>query len=386
MKGKIRLMGKKSSLTKKGFPIIFYLTQDSKEKIIPTGFYAYKKDWDSATALPRKTHPEFLLLLNYLEIKKIKLQRLVAESMVVRLSFSYVKSKLLAVDSGCFYRDGMDFIESHELKRTYRVALKAFNDCFTEYPYDQIDDGVVAVFRVSLMSKKVNNRPRSENGVTSYMATLAALWNKLQKPNNPFARAKKIKVPTASKAMSVGDVRKIAAASWEQDPKAKYGSVAHYINYWLLCFYLGGIDMVDLVNARYDKNVVNGRFEFVRSKGGTNVPVSNKIFDQARQIMDIYDCKPYVIPVRSFGSDSNMMLANVSRRYGDIKNVLGLTKKPYSKAPRYTFINRSRELLVDERICIEIVGHSQSSTHSIYKDEFSYGVRDAAHLKVIDLE
>lgn len=385
MKGKVRLVKRKSDLTKKGFPIIFYLTQDSKEKTVATGFYAFDKDWNTTTALPRKSHPQFLDLLNFLEIKKIKLQRLMAESQVRPLSFSYVISELTHRDSGVFYEDGMAYINSRDLKRTYRVALRAFDAVFENYTYDAIDGGVVERFRESLLGTPVNKRPRSVNGVTSYLSTLCALWNKLQQPNNPFANIKKPVVPTPSKAMSDQDLIKIKNGILPDDANAKYGGIYHYLNYWLLCFYLGGIDMVDLVNARYDKNVVNGRFEFIRNKGGTNVFVSNKIFNQALDLLALYDCKPYLVPVRAYGSNSTIMLANVSRRYADIQRLLGLSKKPYSKAPRYSFINRSRELLIDERICIEIVGHSQNTTHSIYKDEFAYSVRDAAHKKVITL-
>ncbi len=129
---------------------------------------------------------------------------------------------------------------------------------------------------------------------------------------------------------------------------------------------------------------MDGRVEFNRGKGGTEVFVSNKIFPEAQKILDLYDCKPYLVPLYQMSNYHNF-IPNISRRLESIKENLGLSKKPYSKAPRYSFITRAQQLLIDERIAIEIVGHSQGSTHSIYKYEFPYHVRDEAHKSIIDL-
>lgn len=67
----IKLDGRKNSITKKGFPIIFYITKNSKKKSIHTGYYSEKQHWDSAKALPKKKHLEQLALINFLDIKKI---------------------------------------------------------------------------------------------------------------------------------------------------------------------------------------------------------------------------------------------------------------------------------------------------------------------------
>mgnify|MGYP000021997802 CR=1 FL=1 len=153
----------------------------------------------------------------------------------------------------------------------------------------------------------------------------------------------------------------------------------------MLCFYLGGIDLIDLSKMRYDKHIHNGRVQFYRSKGGTNAYIDNKIFPEAFKIMDMYDCKPYVIPLfktMNYGG----FLGNISRLFDRIKTDLKLTMKPYSKSPRYTFINRGQELLIDERITKNLVGHSDRNTHSIYKNPFPLHIRDKAHERIIDFE
>ena len=48
MCGKIRLDGRKNIETIKGFPIVNYLTKDSKEKLILTGYNSKKQHWNKA--------------------------------------------------------------------------------------------------------------------------------------------------------------------------------------------------------------------------------------------------------------------------------------------------------------------------------------------------
>jgi len=219
------------------------------------------------------------------------------------------------------------------------------------------------------------------------MDSLTAAWNKLKKNSqNPFSGIKVKAVPTVSKALSDEDLIKIRDNLHLLKDKVKVQSICShkkYMKYLLLCFYLGGIDMVDLKNLRYDKNVMNGRIEFTRSKGGTNVRVSNRLFPEALELLKEFNCKPYLIPLHKLNYDN--LMGNMSREYGKIQETLSLSKKPYSKAAWYTFITRAQNMLIDERCTMSIVGHVQSTTHSIYKDEFPQHIKDKAHYKIIDL-
>lgn len=379
MRGKIRLDGRRHTETTKGFPVIIYLTKDRKEKLILTGYHSKKEHWDVANALPTKRHPEFLDLLNYLEQKKIKLKLLLNQSKEKDIPLSYAETYLIGTDSGIFYQDALELAKG--FTRDYTTVLNSFNKFYPDYPYSFITKETAKNYMDKLLKTPVNGKKRSANGVLSYMNSLTAIWNKLDKPNNPFSGIKPKAVPTKSKALTDEDLIKLRNNTYKKHGNTKTGGKYNYINYFLLCFYLGGIDLVDLKNLKYD-NIVNGRIEFTRSKGGTNVFVSNKIFPAAMKLLQLYDCKPYLIPLFKM-NNYNTFIPNMSRYLPDIKIELGLSKLPYSKAARYTFIQKAQLLLIDERITIEIVGHSQSSTHSIYKDEFPYHVRDEAHRKII---
>lgn len=386
MRGKIRLDGRKHCLTDKGYPVIIYLTsKDSKqkEKLILTGYHSHKEHWDKANALPTKEHPQRLELLNYLERLKIRLNKLLAKAKLEYISLSYAERYLKNNDTGVFYDDAMAMVKKINLRRIYPIALNSFNKYFPDYSYDQIDKAIVEQYIRTLERTPVNGRKRSPNGIISYLNTLTAAWNKLNKPNNPFSGVRPKHARTKTKAFTQQDMVKLANHKYKPHPNAKAGGKANYCNYLLLCFYLGGIDLVDLKELRYDRHLVNGRIEFMRQKGGTNAFVSNNVFPQAWEILNKYDCKPYFVPLKLF-VDYDSFIPNISRYFDEMKRQLVLTRKPYSKAPRYTFINFAKELLIDERITKQLVGHLDADTHSIYKDPFPLSVIDKAHQKIID--
>ncbi len=386
MRGKIRLDGRKNSLTEKGFPIIIYLTDKyskQKEKIIQTGYHSFKEHWDKANALPTREHPERTSLLNYLEAIKIRLNTLLDRSKMEIISFGYAEQYLTKNDVGVFYNDAMALVKKLDLRRVYVVALNSFNSHFPEYSYTQIDRAVVESYIRKLQNTPVNGKKRSPNGIISYLNTLTAAWNKLDRPNNPFAGIRPTAKRTQSKSFTPSDIEKLKNHNFKPHPNTKAGGVANYCNYLLLCFYLGGIDLVDLKELRYDKHVIDGRIEFNRHKGGTNAFVSNKIFPEAKELLKLYNCRPYFIPLKMYQS-YEAFLPNISRRFSDIKDKLGLSKLPYSKSPRYTFINFAKELLIDERIAKQLVGHTEHHTHSLYKDAFPNSVIDQAHRQIID--
>lgn len=375
MRGKIRLDGRKHVETDKGFPVVIYLTKDRKEKLILTGYHSKKEHWDKANALPLKTHPNYTNIINYLEIKKIKLGQLLDKAKYEVITLQYAEYFLKGEETGVFYNDASRL----DLSRTQMTALKSFQKYYPDYPYSYITNLTAKDFIDKLMATKVNGKQRSPNGVFSYMNSLTAIWNKLGKDKNPFSGVRPKTVKTKNKALSVDDLIKLRDNDYLKHKNSKGGGISNYINYLLLCFYLGGIDLVDLANLKHS-NIINGRIEFNRSKTGTFI--SNKIFPEAQNLLDMYKCKPYLVPLMKDNNYDNF-IPNISRNLKDIKEKLELSKLPYSKAPRYTFITRGQNLLIDERCVMALVGHSQNTIHSIYKDEFPESIKDEAHKKII---
>ncbi len=378
MRGKIKIDSRKHLLNDDGYPVVFYLTKDSKEKTIRTGYRSKKEHWDKANALPLKKHPDYLKLLNYLIKKKPLLSKLLDDARYRGIEFLEAEKTLMGFDSDLFYEMGLTVKGS----RTYKIALNSFNKYYPNYPFTSITKQVVKQYMNILLSTKVNGKDRSPNGVISYLNTLTAIWNKLEKPNNPFSGIRPKSIRTKNKALTDDDLLKIINNDYEDHANSKGGGIKNYLNYFMLCFYLGGIDLGDLVLLKHE-DIIDNRIEFIRHKGGTNVRVSNFVFPEAWEIINKYGNKGYLIPLGN--TNYKNFIPNLSRNLEDIKERLNLSKKPYSKSARYSFITRSQNLLVDERICQVLVGHSEHTTHSVYKDAFPKHIQDEAHLKIITL-
>ncbi len=384
MRGKIRIDGRKHTFTDKGYPIIIYLTQSGeKPKTILTGYHTLKEHWSKDNALPTKKHPLYYELLDYLQLLKINLQKIVAESKTKVLPIPEAVKILNNKSTGIFYTDALAILDNSS-SRNYKIALNSFNKYFPNYPYEAITKETATLYMNRLIKTKVNGQERSANGVVSYMNTLTASWNKLGKPNNPFSGVRVNETPTKSKDFTKEDLRKMRDnMHLLKDKIGSVGSHKKYIKYLLLCFYLGGIDLYYLKDMRYDKHVVNGRIEFYRKKGKKFVKVNNKILPQAEELLKEFNCYPYLVPIYRL-SNYDGLIPNISRDFKKIQDILGLSKKPYSKAPRYTFINLAQDMLIEERLVIQLVGHSQQSTHSIYKREIPLSIMDEAHEKIIE--
>lgn len=375
MRIRIRLDGRKNVLTENGYPVVIYISKNNKDKPIRTGYFSKLQDWDKINALPKKSHPQYLELLNYLEAKKIQIGKLLAEDKLRPISFSAAVGRLALSEGKTFYE------QCTPRNRPQRVALENFNKAFPEiYPHEITPDLVVKYMEY-LLTTPVRGRNRSPNGVISYLNSLTALWNKTGRENNPFKGIRPRKRRTPNKALSDSDMLKIINHGLKPHPNSKGGGIANYLNYFLLCFYLGGIDMVDLANLTKD-NIVNGRIEFYRAKGGTDSFISNKILPQAQTILDMYRGQNYLVPLKPIYAN---FINNINRYLPVIQKRLKLSKKPYSKAARYTFITRAQMLLIDQRITADLVGHSQTSTHFVYMDQFPEAVRDQAHNKIISI-
>jgi integrase len=326
-----------------------------------------------------KLHPDYhLIISDFLNVKaKVK------QVNYGEMDFNQAKDLLFKIETSpvSFFAAASKFVDNSSNGRLYGTVLNSFNDVMPGVGIDEITPKMAKYYLMAISNKLSNNAAHT------YMRTLNALFNKVSDRANPFKGVRPKKVKTPAKDLTDLDVKKIIYTRTilnKYDARNTTETINYYRYYWLLCFYLGGIDMIDLAALRYDHHVINGRVQFYRNKGGTNVFVNNVIVDQAKEILKVFDCKPYLVPIYKY-KRHNDFVSNMNDRFTEQTKDLKLTKRPLTKSARYTFINRAQQLLIDERITMEIVGHAQQSTHSIYTNEFPLETRDAAHKLIIDL-
>ena len=361
-----------------GYPVYKILRAAGCSAIKQTMFRCLPEHWNAKTELITVSHPAYdLIIADLLNVKSV-----VASINLGLYSYDVAKERLFGVEkkvSAVFYKAAYDFVDDTSNGKLYATVLRSFN---------VVCPGVEIASLTKLQAQLYLNtilRHQSANGAHTYMRTLQSLFAKVSDLPNPFKGVRPKLVETASKDLSAEDLRRLFTTRTyrkKYDGRNTNDSINYYRYYYMLMFYLGGIDAIDLAQLRYDKHVVNGRVQFVRAKGGTSVMVNNKIFNEALVLLKHFSCYPYLVPLYKYKRHKDFV-SNMNDRLYESTRDLKLSRKPLSKSARYSFINIAQDLLIDERITAQLVGHKRKSTTSIYTRNFPLSVQDAAHEKIL---
>jgi integrase len=385
----ISLLLYKNSSTKNGFPLKLYVYENRKSRhYIPTGYYSFENDWDFNKGLPKNSHPNYRGILNYVYSKNLEINNLNSRIINENLSFNSIIN-LLTTDKNLnsftdFWEDLYKEYDRRKLGKSvfYKETLSSFRLFQKDVQFDEINYLFLTKFKEFKYSKGC-----SSGGINTYLTAIRAVRNEAinrevfvpKSAKNPFSGMMEKKVKTKDKYFTIDEMRKIIPLLPVENKFNK--RAIPYENYFLLCFYLGGIDFIDLANLRYDEHVKNGRIRFTRFKGGTNEFINNKIIPEAQAILDKYNCKPFLVDVHKY--QYNSMRANFGKRFGKWLESIGITSYFGTKTPRYTFIDLGKQLQLNRDVVKEIVGHASKDVHSIYEGIFSEPVKDEVHEKIV---
>ena len=362
MKLSIKLDKSQRALNPSGHPIIIYITANYGEKKVRTAYRTEKNHWNEKLSEPNKKHPDYYNLFRYIEELKSKISKIGFESTRTNLTIDDAVSMLFRKSSDSFFEMGIDGIDKYSTKAS---ALKSFCKKNPDIKMHEVTSKVVEKY----FKNELKNR--SPRGVDSYKRSLKAIWNSISNEPNPFNVA--IKIPDKeNRVATTEDLKILVKAELE-------GMSDFYRDCWLLMFYLGGIDLEVLVRLK-SNNIVGDRVNFNRGKGNSEAFCSNIILPQAQAIIDKYK-EDYFVPIHKY--IYREFRSNFSRRFKPVCKKLGLTVELTPKNVRHTFIDRAQNLLIDERIVGQIVGHKFKTTTSLYTNQFPKVVQDKAHAKII---
>lgn len=378
MKAAIKLLTSER-LTLNGYPVTLTLV-DGKKRIKKCVAHCEPQFWDFDNQIPLKQSKYYNTLMPLVLNYKAKC----VDVNFGNYTFDAAKKLLfnpVTVAATDFFSAVKPFCNTTSTGKLYTTVVNSFNNFAPGIAITDITKKIAQHYLLFLLQN------HKANGAHAYMRTLNALYNKVSDGKNPFTGVRPKKVKTPQKDLTALDISVLFNTRTyvnKYDGKNDVLSVNQYRYYFMLMFYLGGIDMVDLAALRYDLHVIDGRIQFYRFKGGTNAFINNKIVAPAFKILQLFDCYPYLVPIYKY-KNYKAFVNNCNKRLNATTKDLKLSRRPLTKSARYTFINRAQELLIDARITSEIVGHIQQNTHSIYTNNFALHVRDAAHEKIISI-
>lgn len=283
------------------FPLKLRITHRQKVVHIGLGIKITPEQWDGEKIV---NHENEKALNDFITTKKT-----LADSAILKYGLLHNLEKLTAneikvvVESGgekAQKAEGKKFLDYYEQKQaekkktntalSYESAInrmKLYDPLLDMKTFEDIDEAYI-----QRMDEAWEKAGLTANSRAVYMRNIRAVFNdaiddKLTTAY-PFRRFSIKKTPTKKRNLSVEELRMLRDFPIVNDFQQKYRDI------FMLCFYMRGINMVDLLGLT-NKNVRAGRINYVRSKTGK--PYSVKIEPEMKAILSRYKGKDYLIDV-----------------------------------------------------------------------------------------
>lgn len=375
---KIHLKLDLKQLKKQGHPLVLSIYVSKTDRIYKySGFYSTPEMWDFKKEEPKRIHPHYVGIMDY--IIKIKEGHNKLINTGRKLSAKQIVEFLLGKDDDFYHFWELRISELRQSGKNgnanfYESYLKSMKSYKKSLRFSEINYNFISKFKLD-KSKTCNS-----GGINTYLKAMRAIYNEGVRRGvyipttfiSPFEKVMEKQELTRNKDLTLSEMRLIV----------KHEDKHRFYDYFILMFLLGGLDFVDIANLRKE-HIRNGRIRFERFKGGTNEVIDNRIFPEAEDILKKYECdSDFLLPVHKYSyKPYRDKFTRDFRRWID---EIGVESYFGSKSARYTFINIGKELLLNRDIIMELTGHSRNDVHSIYEGKFSNAVKDEVHRRIID--
>jgi len=384
---KVNITLDQSRNRQKGHPIVINIFISKSDRCYPSiNLFSFAEHWDFEKEEPKKSHPNYSVVIEKILDIKFKINK---------LQKSNLKRTSLQIKNYIFGKDGdvYDFWETRiaeEKKKlenkskvlktkgnagVYQYNLNVWKEYKPTLSFEEITYEFLTKFKIE------KSATCSASGINTYLSKLKAIYNEAvrrgiykNEGTYPFTRIMEKEKPTKDKYFTSDEMKTLLKSSSKS---------VHY-KYFMLCFYLGGLDFIDIATLR-KSDIKNGRIKKMRAKGNTQEVINNKIFPEAKKIIDFFheEDSLFILPIHKY--DYETYRKNYVERIRKAVSQCNIFSHVDSKTPRYTFIHiGSMELYQNRDIIKELVGHSQGDTLSIYEGKFPVKIKDEVHRKIID--
>lgn len=373
-------------------PVKASISVTGKSILIPLGVKVLPSQWDNDSRLVTD-HPRKKELNSFLAGKKsdieVELLRLERLGGLKGASASEIRRMILGEKDGevRFVERYERFLSLKDAKKTakgYRWtldALKEFDPALKRRTFDDIGVDYLKDFVSHCKRKGLN-----QNSCNIHLRYIRAVFNDAISAGvtqaYPFRFLSVRPLPVIKKALTPGQLRVLF--SYPCEPYQE-----EYRDMFKLMFFFRGINAVDLFSASLSQ-VVNGRFEYRRSKVGTLFSI--KIEPEAMEIIERYKGKSHLLSPLDRYRDYEDYLHHMNDALKEIGRPLGKRGKVEGKGffPRLSS-NWARHSWVTTGINIDIpreimrvgAGHGARSVTDIYID-FDIKKLDEANRRIMD--
>ncbi len=427
------------------FPIAIRIIKNRKPSYIFTGEYILQKDWNDDDKCARKSHPNSKRLNNLIQKKlseahaqvleaeagdnnlstkqiKKKIKRSGGNTSFFQLGAERVKNKYLAGTFSVAHSElsilynieefinlsktkpREDSIQEIKLRRKERISknrkqgrntLKevAYFSKMKKLSFEDIDTAFINKYK-SFCAAYLGHKKRT---ITNQLIFIRTLYNLAIKEgvsdgkNYPFADDKeKIRITSGNKiGLTKEEIVRIEELALEENT-----SIWHTKNVFLFSYYFAGVRISDVVELKWS-DFVDGRLYYQMNKN--EKPVSLKVPDQARGILELYEQETssttdYVFPfLTKANPDDKEDIFRKTRNATDLFNkylkriaeMCGIKKSLSNHISRHSFGNIAGDK-INPLMLQKLYRHSNLKTTIGYQANFIHKEADDALEQVLN--
>ena len=386
------------------YPIILRLSHFRKTTSINLGLSISEEFWDDKNERIKKSYK--------------------GTSSVSKLNNRLLKEKIRAVDifNDLYEKDKLNFLSVLQLKA--RIVKTVANDSFYEFSLGLVKElnaterfgNANIYYSITKVLKKFHDgkdlkfaeinydflkrfeiwhfsRGNSVNGLSAYMRTIRAIFNKaiksgvISKDAYPFSNYKIKTAPTEKRAIDVSSIKSIMQLKLDEKD-----SLFHYRNYFLISYMLYGISFIDMAFLKLE-NIIDNRIKFQRRK--TSKPYDIKVTPQLEELLYFYIKgkvkSDFIFPVITRDT-FDLQYKDVlwaRKRYNkglkEIAQLCNIDERLTSYVSRHSFATQAMLQDVPLQAISAMLGHNRLTTTQIYLKSLPSQVLDDYNKKLVDL-
>lgn len=390
--------------TSEGFPLVFKISHKQNRKRKEIGKCKINHFNNDAKNILTK-HPDYDILapiINDYKItaKKIMLSNIVDVNIAYDMMFNSISKSPEFLEAAneiisemnedfIYYKSKNMILERNKIAgnlAVYENVIKRFKPYSFKIKLVDFDNTILQDFKKDLIKQGL-----SKPTINQYLRTLRAIYNKSvqkyklhnEKPFEGIFKGLNIKsFESKKKYILKEDIRKL------ENYNALPGEQI-MIDMFLLQFYFGGCDLIDLYFLT-QKNFVRDRVYFERGKTNTQTLIDLKVHPKAAAILEKYkNDTNYIFPFRKDLDGYKTFRTRYAKLLKKVQQNLAIDVRPMGgnlsiKVVRHTFANIAKNLELDPDLLRELMGHERNDVDNYYKDKFPEKKRDEALYMIID--
>jgi len=391
----LKILLYKSKVLKDGrHPIVIQVIHNRKVKKVSTNHNAFESEWDFEKNRPRKNHPNYKRLANYLN----KIETEANDELIKHeeKDKDFDLDKFIAIiKNEDFEISFYEYVQNHinELLKAQKIGnaenYKTMLNVVKSFTYHN-DFSIKQIDYKWLKNLETShyNKGNSANGLSVYLRALRAILNKainegiLERDKYPFNQYKIKQQKTKKRAISRDNIDKIRTLELIENT-----NVWHSKNYFLFSFYTRGMNWTDMVLLKKE-NISDGRITYKRAKTGKIFSI--KLNEQILEIMNIYLNEnaesEYIFPIINRNESAIVIQKDIrngrkifNKNLKKIAEMCQIETVLTSYVSRHSWATIAKKMGYSVEIIGEGLGHEDTKTTQIYLDDFDDDVLDNAN-------